>query len=250
MIHPHITTALLVMLCSTTLLLVLLPLTLVSAFYSSSAPLCLKSTEVAERATAFRLKTTDDAVETTLSTSQASPWSKEQLEEFASQQGVVVSLTTLGPGFRGLARSKHNETQILGYVEGFVRGPSKAKILHLDKMEVFRKMIQQARTENEDFRGGGSTFGVGLLVGYLCVLHGVQQGCSVAEFLAIDDDEYQHKRLVRYYKNAGFDCVKYVGDDWRDVPDRLVWGGCGTLLKQDIPILLGKWTKVLERQNR
>jgi hypothetical protein len=121
------------------------------------------------------------------------PWTQETLEEYASQQGIVLSLSTLGPGYRALARAKHNTTLILGYVEGFVR-PS-GNILHLDKMQVFSKIVQQARLENpEEFKGGGTIFGPGLLVGYLCLLFGAERGCRVAEFLAIDDAEFQHKR--------------------------------------------------------
>lgn len=172
------------------------------------------------------------------------------MEDYASRQGVVLSLTTLGPGYRALARSKHNTTLIMGYVEGFVR-PSPGnnnKLLHLDKMEVFRKIVKRARTENPDeFKGGGTNLGVGLLLGYLCLLHAQEQGCVTAEFLAIDDEEFQHKRLVRYYKSSGFDVIKYVGDDWTDIPDRLMWGGCGTLLRQDINVLLSKWTRLMER---
>jgi len=174
------------------------------------------------------------------------PWTRQQLEDYASSQGVVLSLTTLGPGYRALARSKHNTTQIMGYIEGFVRPGN--TLLHVDKMEVFRKILKQARTENPDeFKGGGTVLGVGLLIGYLCMLHGQEQGCGKAEFLAIDDEDFQHRRLVRYYKQAGFEFIKYVGDDFGDIPDRLVWGGCGTLLRQDIPVLLEKWTRLMER---
>ena len=70
-------------------------------------------------------------------------------------------------------------------------------------------------------------------------------GCSVAEFLAIDDEEFQHKRLVRYYKRVGFNVVKYVGEEIQDVPDRLIWGGCGTLMKEECGVLMDKWTKLL-----
>ena len=134
----------------------------------------------------------------------------------------------------------------MGYVEGFVRPGS--RLLHLDKMEVFRKITKQARAENPDeFKGGGTVLGVGLLLGYLCLLHGQEQGCTTAEFLAIDDEDFQHKRLVRYYRQAGFDLIKYVGDDLASIPDRLVWGGCGTLLRKDIPFLLQKWTRIMER---
>lgn len=178
-------------------------------------------------------------------------WSRDQLEEFAKTQGVILSLSTLGPGYRAVARSQHNTTQIMGYVEGFVR-PSvgKSPLLHLDKMEVFRKMVKMVRQDNPDFTGGGTVFGVGLLLAYLCLLHGQEQGCHVAEFLAIHDEDVQHKKLVKLYSATGFDVIKYVGDDFRDIPDRLVWGGCGTLLRKDIPFLLNKWTQLLERNNK
>ena len=162
-------------------------------------------------------------------------WSQQELEEYADQQGVVLSLTTLGPAYRAIARAKHNETLILGYVEGFVRPTG--NLLHVDKMEVFRKIVKQCRQENpHEFKGGGTFLGVGLLMGYLCMLHGQENGCKEAEFLAIDDEDRQHKRLVRYYKTAGFDFIKYVGDDFKDIPDRMVWGGCGTLLRKTATI--------------
>jgi hypothetical protein len=134
---------------------------------------------------------------------------------------------------------------ILGYVEGFVRPAG--QILHLDKMQVFQPVVERVKAQvpnSLDF--GGVSFGIGLLMGYKCLLHGKEKGCQIAEFLAIDDREFQHKRLVRYYKRVGFKVVKYVGEDVRDIPDRLVWGGCGTLMKEEISILVDKWVKTLE----
>lgn len=90
--------------------------------------------------------------------------------EFASEQGVTISLSTLGPGYRAVARAKHNSALLLGYVEGFLR----PGVVHLDKMEVFRKQVLQARAEHPDeFKQGGTVFGVGLLMGYLCLLYGM-----------------------------------------------------------------------------
>jgi hypothetical protein len=179
-----------------------------------------------------------------------------------------------------------SSTILLGYVEGFVRPSqlvsltSSSSIFHLDKMEVFQKQISLARknssqntintnneneslaTTNKPFRNGGTILGVGLLLGYLCVLDYVnhhqhpppneirksrKEDDLVAEFLAIDDEPYQHARLVKYYTTAGFVKIKYVGDDWTDIPDRLIWGGCGTLLRQSCVTLLCKWTKLMER---
>jgi hypothetical protein len=103
-------------------------------------------------------------------------WNLKDLQQYALQEGVQLSISTLGPGFRTVARSTLNSSAIMGYGEGFVR-PS-GNILHLDKMEVFQKMVQQVRKENPNFRGGGTTFGVGLLFGYQCLLHG-RWLCSV-----------------------------------------------------------------------
>jgi hypothetical protein len=186
------------------------------------------------------------SVDGSTTTTSLSVWTQSDLDEFAASQGVVLSLTTLGPGYRAIARSTQNETQILGYVEGFIRPTG--KLLHLDKMEVFRPMVKRVRLENPSFNGGGTILGVGLLLGYMCVLHGKEKGsCVTAEFLAIDDADFQHKRLVRYYKNAGFDVIKYVGEDFKEIPDRLMWGGCGTLLRKDVDTLLNFWTGLMEK---
>tara|TARA_B110001450_G_scaffold238438_1_gene245443 strand:+ start:429 stop:983 length:555 start_codon:yes stop_codon:yes gene_type:complete len=97
-------------------------------------------------------------------------WTLDDLQDFAKKEGVELSKTNIGPAFRTVARSTHNSSKILGYGEGFVRPTG--NILHLDKMEVFKPMLKQVRKENPDFRGGGTIFGVGLLFGYQCLLHG------------------------------------------------------------------------------
>lgn len=166
--------------------------------------------------------------------------------EFASQQGILLSLSTLGPGYRAIARAKHNESLVLGYVEGFLRPGG--TILHLDKMEVFRKMVLQSKLENpSEFSQGGTVFGIGLLMGYICLLYGRDNGYTVGEFLAIDDEERQHRKLVGFYKRSGFDIVRYVGDGIGDIPDRMLWGGCGTLMRQDLDVLLQRWTVLLTK---
>lgn len=171
---------------------------------------------------------------------------EEQITQYASSVGLKLSLTTLGPGYRALARASHDESQIIGYCEGFIRPGG--KIIHVDKLEVWKKALSTAKKENPDgFKNGGQVFGVSLLLGYMCLLHGYDKGCSIAEFLAIDDEAFQHKRLVRFFKRAGFNVIKYVGDDLASVPDRLVWGGCGTLMNEEIEKLLLSWTKTLFR---
>lgn len=178
-------------------------------------------------------------------------WTLEQLEEYASDESinVVISFTTFGPVYRAVARAKHDESIVLGYVEGFLR-PTQPKLLHLDKMEIFQPVLERVRRSHPNtLQFGGINIGLGLLMGYRCLLYAAEpsQGPrTIAEFLAIDDEDFQHKRLVRYYRYAGFKIVKYVGDDPKDIPDRLIWGGCGTLMTQDIPELMAKWTSLFE----
>ena len=118
----------------------------------------------------------------------------------------------------------------------------------MDKLEVWKKALALAAASASPTtfqKSAGTTFGVSLLLGYLCLLHGRSSSCTKAEFLAIDDEEFQHKRLVRFFSRAGFRKVRYVGEGMESVGDRLVWGGCGTLMERDVEGLLGEWTGIL-----
>lgn len=169
----------------------------------------------------------------------------EEITAFASDSGVELAFTTKGPGYRGIARARNDPENILGYIEGFLRPGG--RILHADKMEMFNRALRNARAEEPAFRGGGTFLGPGLLVAFVCLLHGRENGCADVEFLAIDDAEFQHRRLIRYYRTAGFREVRYVGEELKDIPDRLVWGGCGTLMTSDIDAVLRKWTRIIRR---
>jgi hypothetical protein len=124
--------------------------------------------------------TTTTTIPTATTTTTTTPriWTEAELLEFASNQGVTVTLSTLGPAYRAVARASHDSTILLGYVEGFLR-PAGSNVIHLDKMEVFRKCVLRARAENPDqFQQGGTVFGVGLLMGYACLLHGMYSACD------------------------------------------------------------------------
>lgn len=169
---------------------------------------------------------------------------QDEIDAYAKSVGVKITFSTLGPGYRAVARADHDPEQILGYCEGFVRPGG--KILHVDKLEVWKKALDKAKATNPDgFKNGGQVFGVSLILGYTCILFAQEKKCTLAEFLAIDDEAFQHKRLVRFFKRAGFRPVRYVGEDLSSVPDRLVWGGCGTLMNQEIPTLMERWSKIL-----
>ncbi len=54
--------------------------------------------------------------------------------------------------------------------------------------------------------------------------------CKRARLLAINDDEKQHRTLVRYFNRRGFKTNKEVGASLFDLPFRLIWGGAGSLM--------------------
>mmetsp|Transcript_18410 Transcript_18410/g.28875 ORF Transcript_18410/g.28875 Transcript_18410/m.28875 type:complete len:238 (-) Transcript_18410:1764-2477(-) len=221
------------LLCITCTVLRILP----AAAFSS-----ISTTRSSLKASSSILMMSADVEETTIA-------SIEEITTFASKNGVDLKFTTNpARGYRGVAVSKSDPENILGYIEGFIRPAG--KVLHADKMEIFKGALNSARRENDSFAGGGTYLGPGLLIAFVCLLHGIENGCQTIEFLAIDDAEFQHKRLIRYYKTAGFEEVRYVGEELKDIPDRLVWGGCGTLMTNDVEKVLKKWTRIIRGANR
>ena len=171
----------------------------------------------------------------------------EQVIEYAQQHGISLSVSSFGPAFRSTARSVQDSNLILGYCEGFLRPTG--SIVQIEKLIVWKDALNKAKQmDPSSFQAhAGNTFGISLLVGHLALLHayGQSRPLETVEFLAIDDEPYQHKRLVRFFQRAGFRVVRYVGDDWKDIPDRMIWGGCGTLMDATIDHLLVKWTDLL-----
>jgi len=113
-------------------------------------------------------------------------------------------------------------------------------ILHLDAM----------RVSSPPGLANTGTLGLGLLLGCAGLCYGLERGCGQADFLAIDDEDFQHKRLVKYYRILGLSEVRYVGGELKDVPDRMTWGGVGTLMRGDIAEVLGKWEGKWEKKWR
>lgn len=57
--------------------------------------------------------------------------------------------------------------------------------------------------------------------------------CQRARFLAIHDDDRQHRRLVRYFRSLGFAPLRELGSAPGDWGARLLWGGSGLLMEGD-----------------
>uniref|UniRef100_A0A7S2C8K0 Uncharacterized protein n=2 Tax=Octactis speculum TaxID=3111310 RepID=A0A7S2C8K0_9STRA len=88
-------------------------------------------------------------------------------------------------------------------------------------------------------------YGMGMLIGGVAAVFGVEKGCKRAELLAIYDDDKQHKVLVRFYQRIGFKSVRDVGDTFASLGDRLVWGGVGQLMETDLEAWVRKWAPII-----
>jgi hypothetical protein len=82
---------------------------------------------------------------------------------------------------------------------------------------------------------GKDTQGVGALIWAATFAWALEATpCRSARLLAIRDNDQQHLRLVRYFRQLGFEPVREVGAAVMDLPLRLVWGGAGLLMRGDI----------------
>jgi hypothetical protein len=72
-----------------------------------------------------------------------------------------------------------------------------------------------------------------LLLAAACAWALEQPGCRQACFLAIHDDDRQHRRLVRYFRGLGFAPLRVLGSAPGDWGPRLLWGGSGLLMQGD-----------------
>lgn len=72
-----------------------------------------------------------------------------------------------------------------------------------------------------------------LLLGAGCAWALETTPCRCARFLAIHDNDRQHRRLVRYFRGLGFTPVRELGSGPSDWGPRLIWGGSGLLMEGD-----------------
>jgi hypothetical protein len=156
----------------------------------------------------------------------------EQLERQAHERGWLLRLqvgrplglwtlrlVVASPGPSGTAH-------LLGEMKGWAYGASNG--LQLDTMRVVP----------------GSPAGVGDLVWAATMAWAMEATpCRRARLLAIRDDDRQHRRLMRYFRQRGFQQERDVAAAVWDLPLRMVWGGAGALMS-------GSVEQVLERSLR
>jgi len=92
--------------------------------------------------------------------------------------------------------------------------------------------------------------GMAVILGLLVMLEARSRGIFEVYGLAIDDEERQHERLTRFMRRSGAKDVRYVGDGVESLPDRLVWGGRGMLMKIDPVAAIAKYEPLFQRWAR
>ena len=146
--------------------------------------------------------------------------SLEQLEQEARLRGLLLRLQVGRPaglawGLRvGVARRDGERLLLLGELKGWAL-PS-ARGLRLDTMRV---------------QAGHST-ALGPLIWAATFAWALEATpCRRARLLAIRDQEAQHRRLVRYFRQLGFEALRPLDGGASDLAPRLLWGGAGLLME-------------------
>jgi len=153
--------------------------------------------------------------------------SLEQLEGEARRRGLLLRLQVGRPAGLawslrvGVARRRDpadpgEPLLLLGELKGWALPSSGG--LRLDTMRV----------------QGSGTAAVGPLIWAATFAWALEATpCRQATLLAIRDQERQHRRLVRYFRQLGFTPVRELGGGAADLAPRLIWGGAGLLMRGD-----------------
>jgi hypothetical protein len=104
--------------------------------------------------------------------------------------------------------------ELLGELKGWAT--PRARVVRLDTLRV---------------QGQGVAGVAPLLLATACAWGLEIPGCHQARFLAIHDDDRQHRRLVRYFRGLGFAPLRELGSAPGDWGARLLWGGSGLLME-------------------
>lgn len=153
---------------------------------------------------------------------------KEDIEKYAQVFGIKVVTSNNGPMFRIDVYAEG--AGAIGYLTAFLR-PWPQSLIQLDTLQVKnRRQWLGYKRKGWTIEGRGISF----ILGILALNFGMSKGCTHAELLAVRDDPIMHAILVRLYESMGYKIVREVGDDLASVPDRLLWGAMGTLMRLEI----------------
>jgi hypothetical protein len=151
----------------------------------------------------------------------------------AATRGVVLEDASTGPLMQLRARDAVTGANA-GVISGVLLPGGR---LHIESYKAARR----------DGKGGLLRLSPGMLLFIAAVAYGGQRGCTGVYGLAIDDAPDQHRRLVRYLKRFGGIEVRKVGETWKDIPDRLLYGGRGTIIRGDVESMRQRSSNMIRR---
>lgn len=157
------------------------------------------------------------------------------VELVASRKGLKLVDVSKGPL---LGMEAWVESERVGYASGYIVPGGKRFHIEALKTKTVKKSRRGALLEPSS---------ANLLVLSLLARAG-EKGVRDVYALAIDDEDEQHRRLVRYVKRMGGQEVRKVGGKIGDIKDRLIWGGQGMLLKATLEDVFAKWGPILRRE--
>lgn len=105
----------------------------------------------------------------------------------------------------------------------------------------------KARPKEE---GGLLSVTAGMLVFMFALAFGASKGCKEVYGLAIRDNKEQHQRLKKYLKRFGGEEVKKITQSVYSIPDKMLYGGVGMIMKGDIQQMLSRSGRMLSRVKR
>lgn len=91
--------------------------------------------------------------------------------------------------------------------------------------------VNGLRLDTLRVQGRGTSGAAPLLLAAGCAWALENTPCRRARFLAIHDNDRQHRRLVRYFRALGFEPLRELGSAPADWGPRLLWGGSGLLME-------------------
>lgn len=151
----------------------------------------------------------------------------------AAERGIAVANTGAGPFLKLQATTDHG--QLAGYLTAAVLP---GRRVHVESYKA------RARTAD----GALFRLSPGMFLFIAAIAIGYERGCEQVYGLAIDDGQQQHARLVAYLRRFGGEPLRRVGESkLKDIPDRLLYGGRGTVIRGDIASMLDRADGMISR---
>ena len=145
--------------------------------------------------------------------------SLSELEAQASEKGILLRLQERRPlklwtlKLVAAKQTTPKSIQIIGEMKAWAYGREGG--LQLDNLRI----------------SPNAPIGIGSLIWAATMRWALESTpCRKARLLAINDNDKNHLTLLRYFKRKGFETIREVKAEPRDLPLRIIWGGAGMLM--------------------